>query len=149
MSFGALLCQLVALMAGGLFTGAAAYISLVEHPARLACATELAATVFGPSYHRARRMQASLAAAAGLAGVAAWWLGRGPAWAAGGVLMLAIIPYTLVAIRPVNQGLLDPRLERSSPEARALLQRWGRRHTLRTVASVAALLLFVLGALLG
>ena len=148
MSLGLLLCELLALLAGGLFTGASVYISIVEHPARLACATELAATVFGPSYRRAQRMQASLAAVAALAGAGASWLGGGPAWAVGGFLMFAIIPYTLIAIRPTNRGLLDPRLERSSAQARALLQRWGRRHALRSIASAAAFLLFVLGALL-
>lgn len=149
MSLGLLVCQLLALLAGGLFTGASVYISIVEHPARLACATNLAATVFGPSYQRAQRMQASLAAVAALAGAGAWWLGGGAAWAAGGFLMFAIVPYTLIAIRPTNRKLLDPRLERSSPRARALLERWGRLHALRSIASATAFLLFVLGALLG
>jgi hypothetical protein len=37
------------------------YINLVEHPARMECGTELAVTVFGPSYRRAAVMQISLA----------------------------------------------------------------------------------------
>jgi len=45
-----------------LFTGAAVYISLVEHPARMECEVELAATEFPPSYRRASVMQAILAA---------------------------------------------------------------------------------------
>jgi len=47
---------------------------------------------------------------------------------------------------PTNKRLLDPTLERSSPEAHALLAKWGRLHAVRSVAGVAAFTLFVLGA---
>jgi hypothetical protein len=53
---------LMAMLCAGLFAGAAIYISLVEHPARLECGIELAVAEFGPSYRRAAVMQASLAA---------------------------------------------------------------------------------------
>jgi hypothetical protein len=49
--------QFVAVLAAVLFTGAALYINLVEHPSRMECGTQLAATVFGPSYRRAAVMQ--------------------------------------------------------------------------------------------
>ena len=52
---------IVAILASTLFAGAALYVSLVEHPARLSCGTELAATEFGPSYKRATVMQVALA----------------------------------------------------------------------------------------
>ncbi|HWP91979.1 MAG TPA: hypothetical protein VNN20_07270 [Thermodesulfobacteriota bacterium] len=45
--------QFLAVLTAVLFTGAAIYINLVEHPARMECETELATTVFGPSYKRA------------------------------------------------------------------------------------------------
>jgi hypothetical protein len=57
-----MLFELVATLCAGLFAGAAIYITLVEHPARLECGTDLAVTEFGPSYRRAAIMQASLAA---------------------------------------------------------------------------------------
>jgi hypothetical protein len=47
------LFELVATFSAGLFAGAAMYVTLVEHPARLECGTELAVTEFGPSYRRA------------------------------------------------------------------------------------------------
>jgi hypothetical protein len=56
------IAEFVAVLACGLFTGAAVYISLVEHPARMECGVELAATEFAPSYRRATVMQVSLAA---------------------------------------------------------------------------------------
>jgi hypothetical protein len=49
--------QFLAILAALLFTGAAIYINLAEHPARMECGSELAATVFGPSYRRAAVMQ--------------------------------------------------------------------------------------------
>lgn len=56
------IAELVAVVACSLFTGAAVYCSFVEHPARMECGTELAATEFPPSYRRASIMQAILAA---------------------------------------------------------------------------------------
>ena len=42
--------QALATVAAGLFAGAAIYINLAEHPARMEGGVSLAATVFGPSY---------------------------------------------------------------------------------------------------
>jgi len=59
------MCQIaefVAVLSCSRFTGAAVYISLVEHPARMQCGVEIAATEFPPSYRRATVMQATCAA---------------------------------------------------------------------------------------
>jgi hypothetical protein len=61
------LTQIVAILSSTLFAGAAVYVSLVEHPTRLSCGTELAATEFGPSYKRATVMQVVLAVLAAIA----------------------------------------------------------------------------------
>ncbi len=53
--------EFVATLSATLFCGAAIYVNLVEHPARMGCNTEIAATVWAPSYKRATVMQASLA----------------------------------------------------------------------------------------
>jgi hypothetical protein len=58
-----------------LFAGAAVYISLVGHPARMECGLEIAATEFSPSYRRASGMQATLAAVCLLSSIAAWFAG--------------------------------------------------------------------------
>jgi len=47
-----MILELVALLCTGLFAGAAIYVSLVEHPARLECGPALAIAEFGPSYRR-------------------------------------------------------------------------------------------------
>lgn len=137
-----MLLDLVAMLCTGVFSGAALYVTLVEHPARLAGGTTLAVTEFGPSYRRGAVMQASLAAIACLAGVAAWARGHGVLPLVAGLLMAAVIAFTLIVILPTNKRLLDPTLDPgSSAEAAALLARWGRLHAVRTVASVVAFLL--------
>jgi hypothetical protein len=130
-----LIFELFATLCAGLFAGAAIYITFVEHPARLECGTELAATEFGPSYRRATLMQASLAALGLLAAITAWAQGRGLAVLIGGLLLGLVIPFTLVVILPTNKRLLDPGLDRSSAEAALLLGRWGQLHAARSVAS--------------
>ncbi len=69
--------EFIATLSATLFCGAAIYINLVEHPARMGCGTEIAATVWAPSYKRATIMQASLAILSFLCGVVVWVLGGG------------------------------------------------------------------------
>jgi hypothetical protein len=132
------LFEALATLCAGLFAGAALYITFVEHPARLECGTALAATEFGPSYRRATRMQASLAAVGLVAALVAWVQGRGLAVLIGGLLLGVVIPFTLVVIRPTNKRLLDAGLDRSSAEAAALLAWWGQLHAVRSVVSALA-----------
>jgi len=56
-----MLLETIATLSAGLFAGAAIYINLVEHPARMECGNELAIREFAPSYHRATVVQVSLA----------------------------------------------------------------------------------------
>ena len=133
------LVQIIALMATTTFTGAAIYITFVEHPARMACAPELAATVWAPSYKRASLMQAPLAVIGFLGGALAWWLASGVAWLIAGLFILAVVPFTLLIIGPlVNAPLhaVDPR--QHPDKARALLVTWGRMHAARSVLGVIA-----------
>jgi hypothetical protein len=130
-----MLLEWIATLCAGLFAGAAIYITLVEHPARLECGTELAVTEFGPSYRRATLMQASLAAVGLAAAVVAWIQGRGLLVLVGGLLLGVVIPFTLLVILPTNKRLLDSGLHRRSVEAAALLNRWGRLHAVRSVLS--------------
>jgi uncharacterized membrane protein len=138
-----MLFEIIATLCAGLFAGAAIYITLVEHPARLECGTELAVTEFGPSYRRATLMQASLAALGLVAAIVAWGQGRGLLALVGGLLLGAVIPFTLLVILPTNTRLLDPGLDRRSADAAALLERWGRLHAVRSVLSGLAFGLLV------
>jgi hypothetical protein len=126
-----------------LFTGAAIYVNLVEHPARLSCGTEAAARQWAPSYRRATVMQATLAVSAALTGIATWFHGEGIAWLWGGLLILAVVPFTLIVIRPTNDRLLVPGRDLASDETRQLLERWGRLHAVRSGLGLAASLIYL------
>jgi Anthrone oxygenase len=137
------LCETVALFASGIFTGAAVYITLVEHPARMECGTKLAATEFGPSYRRAAVMQASLAAIGFIAATAAWLMGASAWWLVGGLLLGSVIPFTLIAIMPTNTELKTPDLDKESERTLHLLTKWGRLHAVRSLLSWIAFLIFL------
>jgi hypothetical protein len=137
------IAEFVSVLSCALFTRAAVYINLVEHPARMQCGVELAATEFAPSYRRATAMQATCAAMGLLSSVAAWLAGATVWWLIAGVLLGLVIPFTLIVISPTNKRLLSPSLDRGSAEAERLLVRWGRLHAVRSVLSGLALLLFL------
>jgi hypothetical protein len=142
-----LLFEFVSTYCTGLFAGAALYVTLVEHPARLECGTALAVAEFAPSYRRGAVMQPLLAALAFLAAIGAWLTSGKSAWLLGAILIVTVIPFTLLAILPTNKKLLDPSLDRNSDSARQLLIRWGRLHALRTVLSLVAFVIFLAGLL--
>src|ERR1700737_921865 len=108
------IAEFVAVLSCSLFTGASVYINLVEHPARMECGVEIAATEFAPSYRRATVMQATLAAVGLLASVAAWLAGATFWWLVGGLLLGVVIPFTLIVILPTNKQLLNPALDKHS-----------------------------------
>jgi hypothetical protein len=126
-----------------LFAGAAVYINLVEHPARLSCGTEVAARQWAPSYKRATVKQVSLAVVATLAGLTRWLVGGEASWLVGALLIASVIPFTLFAILPTNNKLLEPGRDNTSDETRQLLEAWGRLHAVRSVLSVAATLVYL------
>jgi hypothetical protein len=135
--------EFVAVLSCSLFTGASVYINLVEHPARMECGVEVAATEFSPSYRRATVIQATLAALGLVSSVAVWLAGATFWWLLAGVVLGSVIPFTLIVILPTNKQLLSPALDRRSVEAERLLARWGRLHAVRSVLSGVALLIFL------
>jgi uncharacterized membrane protein len=141
------IAQFVATLCCTIFAGAAVYINLVEHPARMGCDTKTAATVWAPSYKRATAMQAPLAVLSFVAGVAAWLLGGGFMWLAGAVLIALVVPFTFIVIMPTNHQLLAPGRDLASAETRALLQKWGKLHTVRSALSLAASVIYVVALL--
>ena len=66
------LLGLLATLSAALFAGAALYINLVEHPARMQLETRIALAQWAPSYARATWIQAPLALSSFLAGTAVW-----------------------------------------------------------------------------
>ena len=135
--------EFAATLTTAVFAGASLYITLVEHPARMECGTAIAAAEFRPSYRRATIMQASLAVCAFLTAAAAWWLTSRRIWLVGGILIGAVVPFTLIMILPTNKKLLDPAVDKASDTTRRLLTTWGRLHAVRTGLSLLALIVFL------
>jgi anthrone oxygenase-like protein len=136
--------ELIATLCTGLFTGAALYVNLVEHPARLETGTASAIREWRPSYRRGTVMQASLAVAGFLAALGAWLDGRGIPVLIAGVLQGAVVPFTLIVILPTNKQLSDSALDEASPKAAALLAKWNQLHAVRSMAALLAFLMLLL-----
>jgi hypothetical protein len=127
----------VELLSTALFTLWALYISLVEHPARLASDARAGQAQFRESYRRAAPWQVSAAAIALLSGVFTSIATREWTWGIAGVMVGVAIPFTLIVIMPTNRTLL--RAATSQSETASLLRRWGRLHWIRTLLGLAAL----------
>ncbi|HYR09564.1 MAG TPA: DUF1772 domain-containing protein [Longimicrobium sp.] len=138
-----MILELIATLCAALFAGAAVYINLVEHPARMSLGSGAALAEWAPSYHRATLMQAPLALVGAIAAVAAGLTGGGAGWLTGGVLLGAVIPITLIVIFPTNRELLDPVTAGNPERAGVLLGRWNRLHAVRSLLSTGALVLFL------
>jgi hypothetical protein len=136
---------LLAVVCCGLFAGAALYINVVEHPARMSCGVEHALREFVPSYQRAAVMQALLAVGGGVAGVLTWALRGGLGYLVGALLLLAVVPFTLLVVWPTNKRLLALHAQGDVRNAQELLQRWNGLHAVRTALSVAAFAVMLSG----
>ncbi len=137
------LLVLIAALSAALFAGAALYINVVEHPARMGLETRVAALQWAPSYKRATWLQAPLALLSFLCGGALWLLGGSIGWLVGAVLIGLVVPFTFGVIMPTNHRLLAPGRDLSSPETRELLVRWGQLHAVRTILSLASTLVYL------
>ncbi len=134
----------VALLCAGIFTGAAVYISLVQQPA--ARQAGVAGRLFPAMYARAAPLQASMAMIGAVSGLSAGVTGSaGGASILGALVLFAVVPYTLVRIKPVNDELNDPNRDPDSSDTLDLLDRWDRMHHLRSIAGAVAFLCYLAG----
>jgi hypothetical protein len=137
--------QVLATLTAALFAGAAIYINVAEHPARMLLDTRSAAMQWAPSYKRATWMQTPLAIVSFLTGVGAWLFGGGVVWLIAALLIGAVVPITFIAIMPTNHQLLAVDRDLGSAETRQLLARWGKLHGVRSILSGIAAVLMVWG----
>ena len=135
--------EFLATLSAALFAGAALYINIVEHPARMGLETRLAALQWAPSYKRATWLQAPLAIVSLISGAVVWLQGNGVGWLVAALLVGAVVPFTFAVIMPTNRKLLAPGRDLSSAETRELLVRWGQLHAVRTVLSLAGTAIFL------
>lgn len=141
----------VAILATTLFCGAAVYITFVEQPARTQMPTREAARQFGKSYPRAAILQPLYIVITCMTS-AVRCFGPSPdtlhsqamqrAHVVNIVLMSGCGIWTLAYMLPGNKALLAA--ERQPIErVKQLLRSWGWQHSLRTVASTAAVVILL------
>jgi Domain of unknown function (DUF1772) len=135
--------QFLATFSAALFAGAALYINVAEHPARMRGDIGSALAQWAISYSRATLLQAPLAIVALLASATAWLFGAGGWWLVAGLLIGAVVPFTVLAIMPTNHKLLATQRGAVTAETRALLESWGRLHAVRTDLSLVATVLML------
>ena len=123
-----MLRTLIALIAAAMFAGAALYVSLAEHRARLGIDDRSGLAQFKASYRKAAPLMAGLALASMLLGLWAWWRTEIDWLLCGALLIGAAVPFTLIVVMPVNRRLEATTLEAAGAASRALLRRWGGLH---------------------
>jgi hypothetical protein len=139
----AMLAGQLALLTAAVFAGAALYITLVEQPARLGLDDRSLLMEWKPAYKGGTAMQAPLAIAGFLLGLAAWWQSGHVGWTIGALLMIANWPFTFFAIMPTNNRLMLIEPSMADSESRAMIERWGSLHAVRTALGLAASFAFL------
>ena len=140
-----MLVGLLALILATLFAGAALYISLVEHPARLELHAAAMLAQWQSSYKRALPIQAGLALLGGLLGIVALYHSSDWQWLLGSAVLLANWPFTLIGIMPTNKRLMAMQVTDAGQDSCKLLHRWGSLHAVRSALGTLALLFFLWG----
>jgi Domain of unknown function (DUF1772) len=136
---------IAALVLAALFSGAAIYVLLAEHPSRRALPPEAQLVQWKSSYGYAAVMQAGLAVLAAVIGLAVWVRWGDPLFLGGGLGMVGAIAYTFAVMWRLNSRLKGTPPEAAGAETVAMLGRWGRLHAGRTLIGLAATGLYALG----
>ena len=136
-----------ALVAAAVFAGAALYINVAEQPARLGLEDRCLLAEWQPAYKRGFALQAPLAVVGFLCGAIAWWQHGHPGWIIGAMLIITNWPYTLLVIMPVNNLLMAAAPSGAGPGTRAMIERWGALHAVRTGLGITAVISFLWASL--
>jgi len=138
-----ILVEFFAIFLCGTFFGAAVYISIAQHPACMKAGVPVAAKFFPPMYNLAAPLQIALAVGGTVAGLIQWYLVSDALWAIGAALLVFVMPFTLIVLKPINDQLLDPNTERSNSETESLLNQWAPRHWVRSIASGMSFIVYL------
>lgn len=138
-----MIVEALTLMVTSGFAVTCAYINIVEQPARLPLVPTALLSQWRISYHRGTAMQLSLAILAAVLAVASYFSTRNIRWLGGAGCLLAIAPYTLLVVMPVNRRLSALTPDNADERVVPLVRSWGRRHAVRGALGFAAALLFL------
>lgn len=138
---------ILALVVAAIFTGAAFYINFAEQPARLGLDDRSLLQEWKPSYNAGFMMQASLAVVGFVLAVLQSIVSGEFIWLLGGLLLIANWPFTLFAIMPTNKTLMATPIDAAGPQTRALIERWGQLHAVRTALGASATAVFFWAAI--
>ena len=141
MIFGSL-----ALAAAGAFAGASLYLNYVEQPSRMKLGDDALIKEWEPSDHRGFILLAGLAIATGLFGFIAYRELNDIRWLLGALVALGSLPYTYLAIVPLNDRILALIGAEAAHEARGVIRLWGLLELGQTAIGLAAILVFVWAA---
>ncbi|XP_012561309.1 uncharacterized protein LOC100205151 isoform X1 [Hydra vulgaris] len=138
--------KVLSTVSGGLFAGAALYVDCVEAPARRTHDAALAITIWKPSFIRAKNLQTKMCLISVASSFGVYFSMRGSGkcpmpWLVAGTTMFAIIPYTLIFIRPVYTELLETEKcisVKGDSWITENLNYWSKLHSVRTVVSLGA-----------
>lgn len=139
-----MLTGLIALTLAATFFGAALYINVAEHPARMLLDDKNALAQWSPCYARAFNLQGGLAVLSGLSGIATAWMTVDWYWLIGAALMIANWPYTILGILPLNNQLNALSPTEAGPASREMLERWNKLHGVRTILSGLAVIVYII-----
>lgn len=128
----------LAVASSGLFAGGAVFVSVAEHPGRLAAGREVALAEFGPSYRRAAPWQASLAGISLISG-----LQVGSSALAGALMMAGVLTISVAALLKPSHALVTGHV--TGDEGLHTLRRWGWLHAVRTAFGLGAFLTYLAG----
>lgn len=136
--------NIISTISGGIFAGAAAYISFSEVPALNKSGPNELWRFFPYMYSNASKMQASLTVVSGITGIiyslriSDLSPTAGRVWLGAGLCFVGIVPYTLFLMMPTNKRIIESnKTLDNEAEKTALLTKWSKLHLVRTVVSVA------------
>ena len=137
--------QNIALFCCALFTGAATYVSLVEHPTMVEGGRELTGTYTLLAQPRPVFFQTSFAIMGSLAGISAGVTGSAAWWLAGGVVLGIAALLHLFVVMPETHRLIEAS-ESGDPKVResVSLGRLAGLHAMQSLAGLASLFTFIM-----
>jgi hypothetical protein len=133
----------LALVVAAFFAGASVHVSVAEQPARLLLDDRALLAQWKLAYRRGTVMQAPLTVIGFVLGLIAWWQTGDWRWSLGAFVLVANVPYTLLAILHTNHRLMATEPADAGPVSRALIISWGQLHAARTALGCAATLIFL------